>query len=427
MVGGLFGHNPLLDYRLPETNIHWWSVDIDPDTFMVVGTGERLRLSGSAEPRYSLLRINEREYIAIVSGLSASGAVSRGYSASVAPHVDADVDWYPTRLPVSMGTRSYLSGEVGREHEPGYWADSVQARFSSKESRASPLVWVPSYDGNSWSVRTESELGPAFGRLRDATPVLQALLIGEVLADEKLLSGPMTGGAVQSLARALAGGNQVYYSHDANHGTKFYYAELERILAATGCINGRLPARAWLRIREIVGRQPLLDDRSWLTGAKLSVRGGINAYLERHYYDREGQRGSDTTAYADLFGTAALEFGYPFTTRLHLSGGAEVQQGPQTGRLDATADMALSYLLPDRMQVRAEGQCRLTRENPNPAEPVQIFESASAGVDLITYVEDLSVLDFGISYSGRAWQPAASSPWQRSWGLGCNISLRRYF
>ena len=416
MVGGLFGHNPLLDYRLPETNVHWWSVDIDPDTFMVVGTGERLWLSGSVEPRYNILITNEREYIGIVLGLSAAGTVSNGYSVLGGTYVDADVDWYPTRLPVSIGTHSYVNGEVRHEQEPGYWFVD------------DPPAWIPGYNNNSWSVSTETELGPAFGRLRDATPVLQALLIGEALADEKLLADPMSKDAVQALAKALASGSQVNYSHDANHGTKFYYAELERVLVATGCITGRLPARVWLRIREIVGHQPLLDDRSWLTGAKLSVRGGVSASLQRSYYDREGQRGADTNAYADLSGVATFEFGYPFTTRLHLSGGAQDHQGPQVGHQDATANIALSYLLPDRMQVSVRGQCQLVLDNPSPAqEPARVYQSASAGVVLITYVEDRSTLAVGITYSEHAWQSGASSPWQPSWGLGCNVSLRRYF
>jgi hypothetical protein len=416
MVGGLIGHNPLLGYRLPETNVRWWSVDIDPDTFMVVGTGQRLWLSGSVEPCYYLLRINEREYVSIASGLSAASTISKGYSVQGGPSFDADVDWYPTRMPVSVGTHSHVSGQVRHEQEPGYLA------FDD------PQVWVPGYKGNSWSVRTESELGPAFGRLRDATPVLQALLIGEALAKENVLAAPVGEDAVQALARALASGSQVYYSHDANRGTKFFYAELERVLVAKGCITGRLPARVWLRIREIVGHQPLLDDRSWLTGAKLSVRGGISAYLERLYYNREGQRGADTTAYANLSGLATFEFGYPFTTRLHLSGDAQAHQGPRIGHQDATAKIALAYLLPDRMQVSIRGQCQLIRDNPNPAEePAQTYQSASAGVVLITYVEDRSTLAVGISCQERAWQSGTSSPWQPSWGLGCNVSLRRYF
>ena len=416
MVGGFFGHNPLLDYRLPETNVRWWSVDIDPDTFMVVGSGKRLWLGGTVDPSYHILAIDEDKYIYILSSLWAAGSISKGYSVLGGPYVNADVDWYPTRLPVSVGTHSHVNGQVRHEQEPGYWAYH------------DPPVWVPGYEENSWSVRTEAELGPAFGRLRDATPVLQALLIGEALADEKLLAGPMNEDVVQALARALASGNRFHYSHDADQGTKFYYAEIERVLIATGCITGRLPARVWLRIREIVGHQPLLDDRSWLTGAKLSVRGGVSAYLEQLHYDRWGQRGADTTAYADLSGVATFEFGYPFTTRLHLSGGAQAHQGPRVGHQDARADVALSYLLPDRMQVSVRGQCQLIRDNPNPAqEPAQIHQSASAGVVLITYVEDRSTLAVGISCSERAWQSGASSPWQPSWGLGCNVSLRRYF
>jgi hypothetical protein len=414
VVGGLFGRNPLLDYRLPETDVRWWSVEIDPDTFMVVGTGERLRLSGSAEPRYSILAISESAYVSLVSGLSAAGAVSKGYTVMGEPYIDAEVDWYPTELPVSLGAHSYTNGQVRHEREPGYWAVE------------DPPVWVPGYNGKSWSVGTESELGPAFGRLHDATPVLQALLMEEALADEKLLVQPMNEDAVQAVARALASGSQAYYSHDANHGTKFFYAELERVLVATGCITGRLPARAWLRIREIVGLQPLLDDRSWLTGTRMSLRGGISAYLERLYYDRGGQPGADTTAYANLYGAATFEFGYPFTTRLHLSGTAEGHLGPLSRHQDATVNGALSYLLPDRMQVSVRGQCQLILENPNTAQvPAQV--NASAGVVLIAYVEDRSTLAVGMSCSEQAWQPGPAMPCQAGWGLACNVSLRRYF
>ena len=416
MVGGLFGHNPLLDYRLPATNVHWWSVMIDPDTFMTVGTGERLWLGGSVEPRYDMLAIDEQRYVDLSAIFWTWASASNDFRASAGPIMSADIDWYPTHLPISLGTNSYARVELDHGQEPGYW------------SYDDPPVWHPGYNDNSWAVSTETELGPAFGRLRDATPVLAALLIGEALAKEKVLAAPMNEDAVQALARVLAGDSRFYYSHDANHSTKFFYAEIERVLVATGCITGRLPARAWLRIREVVGRQPLLDDRSWLSGAKLSVRCGVGAGFSQYSNLREGRHEANTNAYADFSGLAKFTFGYPLTTRLHLSGTAEANHEPYVGHEDATADVALSYLLPDRMLASVSGWWRLTRDNLDLAPmPVLSQQSASVGVSLRSYVEDQSTLTVGVSYDESGSQSGTSSPWQRDWGLNCSISLRRYF
>jgi hypothetical protein len=417
VVVAVFGHNPLLDYRLPETNVHWWCVDVDPDTFMVAGSGRAFWLSGSVEPRYGMLTIDERKYVYLNSGLWTGGAVSKGYSLYCQPRVYAIMDWYPTRLPVSIGGQSYSSGEVRREQERGYW------------TQAEPPVWVPGLNSSLLSASTETELGPAVGRLRDATPVLQALLVEEALAKENVLAAPMGEDAVQALARALAAGSQVFYSHDGDKGTKFYYAQVESVLAATGCITGRLPARVWLRIREIVGHQPLLDDRSWLYGAKLSVRCGVSGRMERYAYDRWGQQGEGTTAYADVSGLAMFEFGYPFTTRLHLSGSARALYQPDIGRQDDAVSVVLSYLLPDRMLVDISSQCRATSDDLSWGEgtAVQTYRGISLAAHLTSYVEDRSTLSLGVSCYGHAWQSGTPSPWQRGWGLGCNVSLRRYF
>ncbi len=415
-MSGWLGNSPLFDYRLPKTDVRWWSVDISPDTFMVVGTGTKFRLSGSADPRYYLFMTGETLYVWAEAGLDLSGGIGQRNSVSGGPIVNADADWYPTRLPVSIGLHVYDRVSLGYSRGPGYWP------FED------PPVWVPSVSQSSWSISAENELGPAFGRLRDAAPVLEALLIGEALDEEGLLAAPMSEDAVQALARTLAGSARIHYSHDANHGTKYYYAEVERVLAAAGCISGRLPARVWLRIREIVGRQPLLGDRYWLTGAKLSVRGGINASFSRYYYSHESLRGVVQGAFADASGLATFEFGYPLNARLHLSGDAAVHYRPAIGHRDASARAVFSYLLPDRMLASLHGQCNLVRTALSPVEDEgQSHQETSVGVDLLSYVEDHSSLTVGVSYHRFGWQPDGSPAWHQGWGLGCNVSLRRYF
>ncbi len=389
---------------------------------MIVGTGHRLWLTGSVEPRYDVLAISEHRYIDVTASFGAWTSIGSHFYASGGPGVNADVDWYPTRLPVSIGTRLYAYTDLRHEQGPGYWS------FQYPENP----TWVPGYNNNSWSVRTEAGLGPAFGRLRDATPVLQALLVGEALADEKLLTVPMSEDALQTLAKTLAGGNPFYYSHDAGRDVKFYYAEIERVLQSTGCIAGRLPARAWLRLREIVGQQPLLEDRYWRTGIKLSVRGGVTAGASQSVYNHGGRREVYKAANAGFSELATLTFGHPFTTRLHLTGRAEVRDEPHYSNDDrlhyATAAASLSYLLPDRVLVSADGQCQYTRADRS-ATPARTEESrsASVGVDLQLYVEDRSTLTAGVSYGVTSGQSGASAPWQGYCGLSFSISLRRYF
>jgi len=177
-----------------------------------------------------------------------------------------------------------------------------------------------------------------------------------------------------------------------------------------------------------VGRQPLLGDRYWRTGAKFSVRCGVDAGVSQSSLSRESQREVTDNAYADFSGLATFVFGYPFTTRLHLSGVAEAHHVPYVGHQDATADIALSYLLPDRMLVSLHGQCQLARDNLYLDQvPVLSHQGASVGVDLQSYVEDRSTLAVGVSCNQDGWQSGTSTPWQRSWGLGFSVSLRRYF
>jgi len=417
MVGGWFGRNPLFDYRLPETSVHWWSVDIVPDTFMVVGSGHRFSLSGSVEPGYSVFAVNEREYVYLNTGLWTHGAVQKGYAAYCDPHVHAVVDWYPGRPPISIGAESYSSGEVSHEYEPGYWTQS------------DPPVWVPGLSSSLLSASTETELGPALGRLHDVAPVLQALLVAEALAKEDALAAPMGEDAVQALARVVASWSGFHYSHDRDRSTKFYYAAIESVLVATGCVTGRLPARAWFRIREIVGEQPLFYDRVWLYGAKFSLRCGVNARYERSVYDRWGEHGEGISGYADFSGLATLDFGYPFTTRLHLTGSARARYQPDFGRRDAAASVVLSYLLPDRMLAEITGQYTVSSDELYEGEGrvARTYQGASLGASLTSYVEDRSALTLGVSCNEHALQPDVASPWQRSWGLGLTVSLRRYF
>jgi hypothetical protein len=419
MAAGLPGRNPLLDYRLPEISVRSWSVEIDPDTFMGVGTGERFWLRGSAVPRYDFLVIGERRYIAATARLGVSTSVSRSFSISGGPSLDADADCYPSQVPVSIGTHSHLGADLAYSQGPGCWRYDMWQYDS---------VWFPAYHDNSWSVSAETELGPAFGRLRDATPVLEALLVGEALAKDGLLSAPMGEDVVQALAKTLAGSSRYYYTHDSNQATKFYYAEIERVLVAAGCVSGRLPARAWLRIREIVGKQPLFGDRYWRTGAKLAARCGIDAGMYRNSRNRGGQREVSEDAYADLSGLATLAFGYPFTTRLHLSGTAEAHHVPHVGHQDVSADVVLSSLLPDRMLLSLSGQLQLTRDNLYQVQvPVLSYQGASVGVDLLSYVEDRSTLSVGASCDLDGVQSGVSTPWQRAWGLTFSASLRHYF
>ena len=419
MVGGFLSHNPLLSYGLPEISVRSWSVEVDPDTFMGVGTGERFWLRGAVVPRYDVLVVSERKYLAATARLGVSTSVSRSFTISGGPSLDADADWYPSQLPVSIGTHSHLSAELGHSQGPAYWRHDMGLYDSA---------WVPAYNENSWSVAAETELGPAFGRLRDATPVLEALLIGEALAKEGLLAAPMGEEAVQALAKTLAGSSRYFYTHDSNRATKFYYAEIERVLVAAGCIAGRLPVRAWLRIREIVGKQPLLGDRYWRTGAKLATRCGIAARMYRYLKNYSGQREVSEDAYADLSGLATFAFGYPFTTRLHLSGTAEAHHVPYVGHQDASADVVLSHLLPDRMLLSLSGQLQATRDNLYQLQvPVLSYQRASVGVDLLSYVEDRSTLNVGASCDLDGVQSGASAPWQRTWGLTFSCSLRHYF
>jgi|WetSurMetagenome_2_1015567.scaffolds.fasta_scaffold69635_2 hypothetical protein len=420
LVGGLFGYNPLLEYRLPEYSVRYFSVDIDPDTFIVVGTGQALSVDGWVEPRFGMYVTGERLYTDLRVNYRASTYVSRSFRLYTGPELIARADWYPSRLPIGIGTESEASAGLTHEQAPAHWRWSWYPEDS---------VYDSGYNNNHFGAGADVNLGPAFGRLRDATPVLEALLIGEALVEEKLVAAPMTDSVVQELARALARENKFYYAHDGGKSEKFYCAEIERVLRDAGCIADRLPARAWLRIREVTSLQPLLDDGYWTTGIKLSVRGGVAANWMRSWYDEQGRHGTQSQGSANFSGLSTLSFGYPFTTRLHLSGSVQVRDQPDAGerRRQAESNINLGYLLPDRMLIRAGASLSYSRREGR-VTPGYIDEarSVAANLGLRFFVEDRTTLNASVSCNASDSRPTASDSWWHDDELHLNVLLRRY-
>lgn len=131
-------------------------------------------------------------------------------------------------------------------------SEYVQAWLSSSNRAFNPPAEQRSaFDahGGLTRYRSNATFGPVLGRVRDATPVVDAQLLEERLAKSGSLTKPLSSTARAKVAQLLALRPRVRFAHDRPE--RWFWREVERVLQEDGAIGTQgLDAFTMLRLLE---------------------------------------------------------------------------------------------------------------------------------------------------------------------------------
>lgn len=338
---GTFRTGILSNYRIPDTRVSALAVTISPAAHWHADSAERYDAGLGMAPAWFFGISSEKLYLR--SNLSAASeavpllrdlydtAGARSYSYSSNPGFTLLTDWYPSRIPIGLDGRVSFTGR--------FWS-----------SRNAGFVNQGAYLDGSCAA------GPVFGRVRDATTVVTALRVGQILANEGQLAREPDETETQSLADLIARKWSYQAGHDNWRSEKYFYQSLERFLGPLSREGERLSARAWFHVRDEIHRAEYpgsLGYPAWPVGIRLALTAGDGMYRNTGTMIREAETTSvDERGQYPMVG-AELDGGLPLSLRLHFYGSASWQSlfYPHRTRHEFSSDLSLSYLVGELLQL----------------------------------------------------------------------------
>jgi hypothetical protein len=309
-------------------------------------------------------------------------AAARSYSYSSNPQFTLLTDWYPSRIPIGLDGRVFFYGR--------FWS-----------SRSSGFVNQGAYLDGSCAV------GPVFGRVRDATPVVTALRVGQILATEGQLTRELDETETQALADLIAREWSYRAGHDGGRSEKYFYQSLERLLGPLSREGERLSARAWFHVRDEIHRAEhsgSLDYPARPVGIRLALNGGDGVYHDLHttIQETETTRLKEGSQYP-LVG-AELDGGLPLSLRLHLAGSASWQSlfYAHRTRHEFSSDLSLSYLVGELMRLGVHCVPRYEAKEDTLSRSWDCIYSASVWLSGTWYVEDRFTTTASVGAGGES-------------------------
>jgi hypothetical protein len=265
------------------------------------------------------------------------------------------------------------------------------------------------YQNRSSTAEIHFAVGPSFGRIREASPLLAALRIRAILQEEGLIEHELSAEEVEGLAQCVARSDYWSSAIRFDRSTRYWFDDIESFLRPRLHPGLEVPARVWFRIRDAI--RLALPDVGYerITGVQLVPWVGFTARSEhrRQVWPTEGR--ADTTAFTTFerqVGGIELEGGYSATTRVYFHLKADWQPDISQSPLEWDENLQVSarYLVFDRLYVSA-GWSHIATRRPRVFHDVH--ESPSVWAEW--YVEDRLLLRGGPAYSWNdRWDTEAS-------------------
>ena len=334
------GDSDLLHYRLPDAAASAFTLEL--------GQGDYLRTTDAGsniyfmlDPGYQVMVLGERLNLSAGADVGVSGEplhvypsrsrarVDRRTYYEVNPGMSAALDWYPLHFPLGLGADFHV-----RSHF--YWSHSVPKPDENN---------TPECDRSDLDGSGHLAIGLSLGRFRDAQPVIQALRIYELIEQPGEQPREPDKDDVEALAQLIA--RRPVIGLRFHQPAKDWFQELEGLLHTRGLIAGRLPARTWFLIREVLEDAPALARP---VGARFSIRPGEYVGWSSQTADTT-QPVTESHRHPSL--TMRLESGYPLSRRWQFGENADWQiawdSAGATHRLNAA--VSLDYHVFDRFLV----------------------------------------------------------------------------
>ena len=308
----------LVDFRLPATRVSSWGLSLD---------------AAAEDQLADSIRSTSNDARAVIGYQTRFDSDSLGYGAAAS--VSSSFLRYPPVPRSNEEVRSVFAGTSGNLTLYPFPAPflvevtaSAGASTDLRETQGGELLGGNSREGG---VEVAPTIG--VGRIRDARPVVQALWIEEILKKQQLLRRNLASDELQQLAQTIAKKGFFIDRRGPNRGPRYFYRTLEELLLPWSGTT-RVPADAWLRIKEILDHTGEHRETGFQFTAGMDARGSL-----RHDVTvwPDSTRTRDTTSrYAFL--ALSVRSGHPFTPHLHFSQTLDYRVG-----LTATKDMPEYY------------------------------------------------------------------------------------
>jgi hypothetical protein len=273
-----------------------------------------------------------------------------------------------------------------------------------------------------------AKVGPGFGRVRDAWPLLKAARVVELLRSESVLRSEPGDAALTELAAFFSRSWRFAYAHD--RADKFYYDSLTARLQELGVISGALPARSLFRLDE----ELFVGSYARPFGFKVSAYvnpgadGSVNWWTSSSGESDTGRSGHSSLRYG-----AEVEYDRPFglnwlvtswATYLFDPGESTWTIVPDVHRI--TAEATVSWQAFNRlafhwgMRTNIE-HLRFDFMRWQPVTNLQIW----SGPSIEYFLAELLYLRIGLgAYVNRSWSPEPI-PWTYGTQLSAGLDLGR--
>jgi hypothetical protein len=387
LLGATLRPGILEDYRIPDTRASALTVTVSPSAHWHTDSADSYDAGLGVTPAWFFGISSEKLYLR--SSISAASeavpllhdlydtAGARSYSYTSNPGFSLLADWYPSRMPIGLDGRGFFAGRFWSSRQSGFVSQGV------------------SLDGT-------CAVGPVFGRVRDATPVLTGVRVAEILAAENQLARELDEKEIQSLADLIAKEWSYRAAHDAGRSDKYFYESLGRFLGPRSRDGDLLSAHAWFHIRDEINRARSSSSLGYAArpvGIRLVLTAGDGLFRNVRTTIQE----AETTHLHEqgqypMVG-AELDGGWPLSLRLHLSGSANWQsvfrsRGTQH---DLQSDISLSYLAGELLQVRLSCTPRCEAKEDTASASWSRTSGVGFWLSGTWYIEDRSNVTTGVS------------------------------
>ncbi|UCG43001.1 MAG: hypothetical protein JSU73_14290 [candidate division WOR-3 bacterium] len=420
--------NVVSRFRQPEAHALVWGLDIrslsaswhpgakgrDALRFLLYG-----RTGPWVEYRYSGENLDlQLDGTLEVEGKPFSHGSRPGYEFGVGFWTNIAANWYPVP-PIPLGLRCYLysRAEWNTTHD-----DPIAPYDYAEEGET-----IPAKTYSALQTATTLVPGLSIGRLRDATPVILALRVEEVLRDEGLLDGRLNEADLQQLARVIDRQWLPKFVHDHGRHERWWFDELETRVRALGPGRAPIPARAWLRIREalVLNWYSSLGEGYGLHNVPRRTVGlRLVPKVTFRYNSGWRKHTLGDTSWSEFFTHDTivspgleLDAGWPLTTRLHLL--ADLDYHPMDEHWQS-ARLRASTLLGERYH----GMLTLYQSAHWDPKFERRPWGVNADADLDWFLEDRLVLSIGGRASARRYVSGHGSQFVTDLSVSGKVTYR---
>jgi hypothetical protein len=277
-----------------------------------------------------------------------------------------------------------------------------------------------------WDVDIAGSVGPGWGRMRDAWPLLKAAWIAQVLAEDGVITSPPTEDELREVARFVSRTWKLYLAHQ--RPAWHYYDSLANYLDRSWGVRGGLPARTLVRLEEQLYVGNFERPFGW--------RARVDAVFGAELHGRREVRGDTLESEAayeyDWQPRVLFEYARPLGTRWQFTGTLSYTPiWPDSSERHFRHSLALggtaAWQALDRLEfgLRPGIASDLYVAAEHSYWPLSLHVSHTLGLDCSYYLAERLRLVAGANWSGRllaAWyrRPNVHDPpptWTNSWSL----------